>query len=136
MGKNEDSFKIYEVLNLIPKNFNYINLVGKTNLVDLITIINKTEFTIANDNGIHHLSNFLKKKTITLFNFSSPLVYKWNNKNSLTLFKKKYNCMPCISKPNGPWDNIPFKCPYKIRCKDSLNSENIINVFSKLKLSE
>lgn len=135
LGKSEDSSKIHEVLSLIPKNFNYINLVGKTNLIDLIAIINKTEFTIANDNGIHHLSNLLKKKTITLFNFSSPLVYKWNNKNSLTLFKKKYTCMPCISKPKGPWDNIPFKCPYNIRCKDSLNAEDIINVFSKLKSS-
>ena len=136
LGTNEDSSKINEVLSLIPKKINFVNLVGKTNLVDLIGIVNKTEFTIANDNGIHHLSNFLEKKSITLFNFSSPLVYKWNNKNSLMVFKKKYRCMPCISKPNGPWDNVPFKCPYNIRCKNSLNAEDIINVFTKLKLSE
>ena len=45
-----------------PKELNFKNLVGKTNLKDLIQIIKNANFVISNDNGIHHLSNYLNKK--------------------------------------------------------------------------
>lgn len=133
LGTKEDFDRINKVTKLIPTGIKYVDLTGKTRINDLVKIILNSKLVIANDNGIHHLSNFLKKTTVTLFNFSSPSVYQWNNKLSIILYKQKYNCMPCISKPNGPWDNVPFKCPFKIRCKDTLTAEDLIVTFNKIK---
>lgn len=135
LGSTKDKSRINKMLKLIPSKIKYRNLVGKTDIKELITIINKSEFTIAYDNGIHHLSNFLNKKTLTLFTFSAPIVYSWSKENNFILYKKKYPCMPCVSKPLGPWDNVPFKCPFDIRCEKSLKSDDILHFFSKSKFT-
>ncbi len=126
VGTEEDKNSIFEIIKLLPKNFQLLNLVGKTSLKTLITLINEAEFVLSNDNGIHHLSNFLSKKVITLFTFSSADALKWNNTDSHIIFNKKFNCMPCIGNADGPFDNYPFKCPWQIRCKNTINENQII----------
>ena len=101
-------------------------MVGKTDLKHLFILVKHSEFVVANDNGIHHLSNFLNKRTLTLFNFSNSQVFKWNNKNSNYLYNPKYKCMPCVGNKTGPFDNYPFECPWKLRCKDTINETQII----------
>ena len=133
IGTKSDSFIINRIMDHIPKNLNIKNLVGKTLIKDLIPLLNKAEFVIANDNGIHHLSNFLKKPTLTLYNFSSYEVYNWSNKNSEYIFNPIFSCMPCIGKENGPFDNIPFKCPWNIRCKNTIDENNIFRKLEDLK---
>ena len=96
-------------------------------------MIKKSDFVVANDNGVHHLSNFLNKQTLTLYNFSSYKVYNWPNRNSNYIFKPLYNCMPCVGKENGPFDNYPFKCPWNIRCKYTIDEEDIFKKLGELK---
>ena len=96
-------------------------------------MLKETEFVVANDNGVHHLSNFLNKKTLTLYTFSSYNTFNWNNKNSKHIFKPLYDCMPCVGKENGPFDYHPFKCPWTIRCKKTINEMDIINKLRKLR---
>ena len=50
------------------------------------------------------------------------------------MFNKKYKCMPCIGNESGPFDNYPFKCPWKIRCKNSITLDNVIKKIEKIKL--
>lgn len=126
VGTKHDKLRVNQVLKVIQPSVEFINLTGQTKIKELISIVQKCTFIMANDNGIHHLSNFLNKPTLTLFNFSSAKVYDWHNKDSFVLYKNKYKCMPCVSKPLGPWDNIPFKCPYNIQCKNSLKANDII----------
>ena len=133
VGINEDFDIINRIICNLPKGFNFVNLVGKTSIKQLINLIKNSNFVIANDNGIHHLSNFLNKKTLTLFNFSSPDVYNWNNKNSKHIFFPEYDCMPCIGKNVGPFDNYPFKCPWNIRCKETITSDTVVQKLSDLK---
>ena len=71
VGSKEDLPMIKNLIINKPKELNFKNLVGKTNLKDLIQIIKNANFVISNDNGIHHLSNYLNKKTLTFFTFSS-----------------------------------------------------------------
>ena len=80
IGTNEDGWMIKKIIKEISNKIKFINLVGKTSISDLIPIITNSNFVIANDNGIHHLSNFLNMKTLTLYNFSSYEVYNWQKK--------------------------------------------------------
>ncbi len=132
VGTHSDKQIIENILDNLPPKYYPINLVGKTTIKDLISLLNETEFVVANDNGIHHLSNFLNKKTLTLYNFSSYNAFNWHNKNSNYIFKPLYDCMPCVGKENGPFDNYPFKCPWNIRCKKTIDEIDIINKLKKL----
>ena len=49
-----------------------INLIGKTNLVEVIEIIALSEGVISNDSGLMHVSASLDKKIIALYGSSSP----------------------------------------------------------------
>jgi len=133
VGTEQDRKIIDNILLNVKDKKSLVNLVGKTSISDLIIIIKKASFVVANDNGIHHLSNFLNKKTLTLFNFSSYKVFNWNNKNSNFIFNPIFDCMPCVGQENGPFDNYPFKCPWKERCKYSIDEKVIIKKLEKLK---
>ena len=133
VGTKMDCMIINQILDYIPKKIILKNLVGKTSIKNLIPLIKDAQFIIANDNGIHHLSNYLKKRTLTLYNFSSYKTYNWPNKNSDYMFNPIFNCMPCVGEDNGPSDNYPFKCPWDIRCKNTLIETNIIKKLGDLK---
>mgnify|MGYP001445852453 CR=1 FL=1 len=126
IGSKEDSLIINKIINYIPKEINYLNLVGKTTIKNLISLICGANFVVANDNGIHHLSNFLNTRTLTLYNFSSYKVYDWSKKTSKYIFNPVFQCMPCVGNTNGPFDNYPFKCPWFFRCKDTIKEDEII----------
>ena len=46
----------------------FINLVGKTSLIDILNILNYSEFVISNDTGLAHISIALKKQTYIISN--------------------------------------------------------------------
>lgn len=133
VGANSDQKIIENILNNLPSRCKLINLVGRTSIKELIGLLIDCEFVVANDNGVHHMSNFLNKKTLTLYNFSSHKVYNWRNENSKYIFKPFFDCMPCVGHENGPFDNYPFKCPWNVRCKNTISEEDIINKLSVLK---
>ena len=41
--------------------------------------------------------------------------------------------MPCVGKENGPFDNYPFKCPWNVRCKNTIDEEDIFKKLRELK---
>ena len=126
VGTKLDNIIINKILKYIPKKIKIKNLTGETDIKDLIPLINNAKFIIANDNGIHHLSNFLNARTLTLYNFSAFEVYNWPNKNSEYIFNPIFKCMPCIGMETGPFDNHPFKCPWDVRCKNTISENDII----------
>jgi ADP-heptose:LPS heptosyltransferase len=132
VGTKIDSGIISNILDHVPKKIIIKNLIGKTSIRELISIIKKAQFVISNDNGIHHLANFLNVRTLTLYTFSSHEVYNWSKKNSEYIANAIYKCMPCIGTETGPFDNYPFKCPYDIRCKNTITGNNIIKKLREL----
>lgn len=125
IGTKDDGFIINQILEHIPNTLSIKNLVGKTTIKDLVPLIKNANFVVTNDNGIHHISNFLKVRTLTLYNFSSYQVYNWPNKQSHYIFNPIFNCMPCIGYGSGPFDNYPFKCPWDVRCKNTISKNDI-----------
>ena len=49
------------------KSSNIINLCGKTNIKELIEILNKSKFHISHDDGTMHIASLFSKKSIAIF---------------------------------------------------------------------
>lgn len=109
-----------------------INFAGKTTIKELSVIIKSADFVISNDNGISHLSAYLMKKTLVLFMFSDPEVYKWNYKDYEYIFHPIKSCMPCVGFNNFPVDNYPVICRNNLICNQSLDHMSVINKILKL----
>ena len=66
VGSPLDQKIIEKILINLPPKYYPINLVGKTTISDLISLLKEAEFVVANDNGVHLLSNFLNNSTSIL----------------------------------------------------------------------
>ena len=76
-----------------------INLIGKTNLLEVMEIIALSEGVISNDSGLMHVSASLDKKIIALYGSSSltytpPLI----SKEKRDIIYKNLDCSPCFKR--------------------------------------
>ncbi|MCX5703016.1 MAG: glycosyltransferase family 9 protein, partial [Candidatus Omnitrophica bacterium] len=76
-----------------------INLVGKTTLRELISIINKAGILIANDGGPLHIAVALGKKTVSFFGPVDPQVYGPYPPDRMRhiVLRKNLECSPCYA---------------------------------------
>ena len=81
-----------------------------------------------NDIEIALVNPFNEK--IVLRDFYSSTIskgsYNWPNIDSEYIFNPKFACMPCVGKKSGPFDNYPFKCPWQVRCKNTISDHDIL----------
>ena len=76
-----------------------INLIGKTNLVEVMQIIASSEGVISNDSGLMHISASLDKKIIALYGSSSPsYTPPLISKEKRDIIYKDLDCSPCFKK--------------------------------------
>ena len=111
---------------LVKKLSDYIkviDLIGKTNLKELVANISLCDFFLAPDTGPMHIAWSLGVKTIALFG-STSWIMKGPLKNGVSIFKK-ISCNPCEkSKPSCPFP----QCMYAISQKDILKAfEKFLN---------
>ena len=76
-----------------------INLIGKTNLLEVMEIIAASEGVISNDSGLMHISASLDKKTIALYGsscptYTPPLI----SKEKKDIIYKDLDCSPCFKR--------------------------------------
>ncbi len=76
-----------------------VNLIGKTNLMEVMGIIASSDGVISNDSGLMHVSASLDRKTIALYGSSSPtytppLISKYKR----DIIYKDLDCSPCFKK--------------------------------------
>ena len=68
------------------------NLISKTNIIELITILKNSSFVICHDSSILHLSDSMGIKNLSLFGGASILLKnKPNNQNSFLIHKNRIN---------------------------------------------
>ncbi len=53
-------------------NVKIVNLIGKTNLIQLIEVIRKANVTVSNDTGVAHIAAALQKPVVVIFGRSNP----------------------------------------------------------------
>ena len=76
-----------------------INLIGKTNLVEVMEIIASSEGVISNDSGLMHVSASLDKKIIALYGSSSPTYTPpLISKEKRDIIYKDLDCSPCFKR--------------------------------------
>ena len=76
-----------------------INLIGKTNLVEVMKIIALSEGVISNDSGLMHVSASLDKKIIALYGSSSPTYTPpLISKEKRDIIYKNLDCSPCFKR--------------------------------------
>ena len=76
-----------------------INLIGKTNLVEVMEIIALSEGVISNDSGLMHISASFEKKIIALYGSSSPTYTPpLISKEKRDIFYKNLDCSPCFKR--------------------------------------
>ncbi len=95
VGSNSDEFIVRNVVAYLDDlPIEYRNLTGKTTLRELCAVINNSDLTISNDNGIAHISAALNKPTLVLFGPSNPnWFYPYNDKSGYIY--KSLKCSPC-----------------------------------------
>ena len=76
-----------------------INLIGKTNLVEVMEIIASSEGVISNDSGLMHVSASLDKKIIAIYGSSSPTYTPpLISKEKRDIIYKNLDCSPCFKR--------------------------------------
>ncbi|MBW2984455.1 glycosyltransferase family 9 protein [Candidatus Woesearchaeota archaeon] len=95
-----------------------INLIDKTNLEEVMQIINISDLVISNDNGLMHLAAALERKIIALFGPTNPIIGGPNSDKTVVLNVTKENC---DKKSLHYCENISCgRCIDKIEVKDIL----------------
>lgn len=98
---------------------NIYNLAGKTNLQELILILQKAKQCVANDSGVMHLSAIVGSSGVAIFgstdpSSTSPVSNKW------TILYEKEECSPCFKRT----------CPLQTyKCLTKITPEMVINSF-------
>lgn len=96
------------------------NIAGKTNLKQLVALLEETELLISNDSGPVHLAAGYKTNTVVLFGPETPVLYNPINENAKVLFKDCY-CSPCIN----VLDNKSFEECTDIKCLKNISVDEV-----------
>mgnify|MGYP001332026005 CR=1 FL=1 len=76
-----------------------INLIGKTNLIEVMEVIACSEGVVSNDSGLMHVSASLDRKIIALYGSSSPTYTPpLISKKKRDIIYKDLECSPCFKR--------------------------------------
>lgn len=123
-GQQEDTL-IFKKISTLAKDIKIINFIGKTTLIELISLIDLAHLIICPLTGVTHIAAALQKKVITIHG-PTP-IKRWTSPElNYVIVSKNLPCSPC--------EHLPT-CIYKgtrknVACMTSLTPEL---VFQKLK---
>jgi heptosyltransferase-2 len=96
------------------------NLCGKTDLNELIMIIQNAVFCVANDSGIMHLAAVLGTPGIAIFGSTDPTSTSPVSENWQVLYEKM-PCSPCF-KRDCPRTRDKYECLHRIKPESVMGS--------------
>ena len=136
--KSEYLFGLMGEKPLLIKNFiqdfQYVkNIMGKTDINDIIDILHFSNGIICLDSGIMHLGDAIDKKLIALFGSSDAKKNDVRGKNSL-IINKQLECAPCLKGWPLPGSIVVTEAQAVVRCKFEFKCMNSITpdeVFEK-----
>ncbi|MFA6217261.1 MAG: lipopolysaccharide heptosyltransferase II [Candidatus Omnitrophota bacterium] len=104
-----------------------IDLVGKTNIEEFVSLINNVDLLVANDGGPLHCAVALGKKTVSIFGPVDDAVYgPFPPSNRHIVVKKDLTCRPCYQK---------FKlgaCERDRACINTILTEEVFDAIRRL----
>ena len=114
------SGKEADIAHIVSKGFpedRVFNLAGETDISELLFLLQKTAFCVANDSGIMHLAAAVGTSGVAIFGstdpfLTGPLSAKWK------VFQEKQECAPCF-KRECPANQ--YKCLRAVRAVDVID---------------
>lgn len=113
----------------IQSNGNILNLIGKTDIYELIGILTNSDFTIGVDSGITHLSSALNIKTLVLW---GPTAFSISRQiGQKTIFESLFlPCSPCTSGSFLKPESEALKaCQFNNSCMKNIKPMTVYNKF-------
>ena len=94
----------------------FIDLIGVTNLPELIALISKIDLLIGHDSGPMHIASVLRTPVIALFGPSTPIISGPYDSPGQTLQNTELDCLPCMER----------QCPLQtLECMRQLTGEHV-----------
>jgi len=116
------------IAQMIGHQSHCINLAGKTNLEEVITLLSLTKIVVTNDSGLMHIACALKRLVIVLYGSTSPLFtpplldYCTSHKKSIVL-SLNLPCSPCFKR----------QCPLQHHnCMNDLQPQQVLDAIKRL----
>jgi heptosyltransferase-2 len=114
------SGKEADIANIVSKGFpedRVFNLAGKTDISELLLLLQKAKFCVANDSGIMHLAAAAGTSGVAIFGstdpfLTGPLSIKWK------VFQEKQECAPCFKRECLAGQ---YKCLRAVRAVDVMD---------------
>jgi heptosyltransferase II len=102
---------------------NYLNLAGKTNIIELINNISNLDLFITGDSGPMHVAAAFQVPTVAIFGPTKDNeTSQWMNEKS-SIVKKNLDCQPCMKRT----------CPLQHHnCMKLITAEDVLGVVSSL----
>lgn len=114
------SAKEADIAHMVAKGFpedRVFNMAGKTDISELLFILQKAAFCVANDSGIMHLAAAAGASGVAIFGstdptLTGPLSTKWR------VFQEKQDCTPCFKRECAAG---LYKCLRAVRHEDVID---------------
>ena len=102
----------------------YINLINKTSLNDILNILSNASVVIANDSGLMHLAAALDRPVVGIFGSTSPkYTPPLTDEYKKSIIYKNLSCSPCFKR----------ECPLEhLNCLNDISSDHIRDEIFKL----
>lgn len=98
IGSNKEAAFVDEVFTALPEKINITNMAGKTNLKEMVELLNSCAVMLTTDSGPAHVANALGVHTIVLFgagNENNTAPYNKHNRSIVRL--GLLACEPCVN---------------------------------------
>lgn len=126
IGLPEDIDYVADVYNAQRDKRMLVNAVGKTNLSQLFSLIEKSYLLISNDSGPAHIAAGYNVNSVVLFGPETPVLYKPLNNNLSVVYKDVY-CSPCIH----VIDNKSYETCHSVKCMDLITPNEIQRILEE-----
>ena len=123
-SSNEEGLAVDIEKHLITNKIkNYQNLVGKTSISELISIIKSLDLMVTGDSGPMHIAAAFQVPTVSIFGPTNDKeTSQWLNLNSV-IIKKNLVCQPCMKR----------KCPLNHNnCMSQIKANDVLNAIQSL----
>ena len=122
VGTPRESPLATEICRIAPK---VLNLLGKTNLPELMSILHNVDRVVANDSGPMHLAAGLGTRGVALFASTDP-VATGPLGTAWELLVSTAECRPCFQR-ECPWAGV-----IRYRCMRELTPQNVLDVLGNM----